>query len=61
VESIREFEQRVRRLERLALPNPVSLSDRTLYEREMAIANHAEMTYREALEHIIRVRHGGAD
>lgn len=61
VETIKEFERRVRRLECLALPDANNDSDRVLYEREMRVANQAEMTYREALEHVIRVRSGGAD
>lgn len=57
-ETIKDFEQRMRRLERLALPNS---EQRDLFEREMQAADEAGMNYREALEHVIRIRNGGAD
>jgi len=38
-----------------------TLEDRSLYEREMWTADKAGMNYREALEHIILVRSGGAN
>jgi len=58
VETIEESERRMRRLERLALSDP---NDRFLFEQEMQVAEQAGMNYREALEHVIRVRNGGAD
>lgn len=61
METIKEFEHRIRRLECLALPDKTLPTDRSLYLREMRTAEEARMNYREALEHVIRVRHGGAD
>lgn len=61
METVQQFERRMRLLERLALPDVSTASDRKLYEREMRIADAAGMNYREALEHVIRVRNGGAD
>ena len=58
LQNVRDFEQRMRLLERLALPDP---EDRVLFEQQMRVADEAGMNYREALEHVIRVRTGGAD
>lgn len=56
--TIKVFEAQMRHLERLALPDS---KERTLFEQEMRVADESGMNYREALEHVIRIRNGGSD
>ncbi len=56
-ESVAEFMVRRKRLEALACPAD---SEIPFFNEHMEIANQHGMDYGEALEFIIRMRHGGA-
>ena len=49
---------RIRRLEELAFPTPGE--DQGSYEGWMRTAKREDMSYVEALEFVVRMRHGGA-
>jgi hypothetical protein len=57
-ESVAEFNAKMRRLETLACP---SRADRDFFESQLALAKELGMNYREGLEFVIRMRHGGSE
>jgi hypothetical protein len=57
-ESVREFTDKMRRLESLACPTG---ADREFFNKQIQLASQQGMNYREGLEFVIRMRHGGAD
>lgn len=58
IESISEFNARMKRLQRLACPTPENIEEFNLRIQEAAVLG---LNYREGLEYIIRLRNGGAD
>ena len=56
-ETVPEFNARMKRLEALACPTP---DDVPFFNEVVASPEAQAMTYREALELVIRLRHGGA-
>jgi len=57
-ETVAEFMVRRKTLEALACPSDSAIP---FFNEHMRIANQHGMEYQEALEFIIRMRHGGAD
>jgi hypothetical protein len=56
-EVVADFTARMKRLEALACPTQ---ADTPFFNEHVEISNREGMNYREALEFIIRMRHGGS-
>jgi hypothetical protein len=57
-QTIAEFTAKMKILDRLACPTE---ADRAFFDKHMQLASDQGLTYRECLEYVIRMRHGGAD
>jgi hypothetical protein len=57
-ETPEEFSNRVRRLKAIACPTS---EDEPFFNEHMQVAKKNGLTWKEGLEHVIRMRNGGAD